>query len=269
MMPIPSYPVSPQLLDCWQHLPAKEILCLGLLLPDHSRHLDESLDKLVSSGDRQRAKNFQNPDDRLRHLLGRAMLRQTLALPDMEFPVNPWGKPEFPGGRIHFNISHGGREVWVALSKTTSVGIDVEEESIPDVRDLANSLHPQEAEAILSLPPDQASIAFCRCWTRKEAALKALGQGLSVPLADFQVATDNRPTDWLIEPPRPPVRSWTVADLPVSQGHRGAIAALSADQVVKVLRLAPHPDGHFVACHPQGARRHSGSSSSCVAERFI
>jgi 4'-phosphopantetheinyl transferase len=246
IMPIAVHSASPQLVEYWGQLSAQEILCLGILLPAHSPRLEENLASLVSDGERQRANNFRHPDDRLRHLLGRAVLRQTLALPDIELPLNPWGKPEFPGEGVHFNISHGGREVWVAMSKSTSVGIDVEEENIPDAHDLALSLHPDEAEAIRSLPPHQAASIFCRCWTRKEAVLKALGQGLSIPLKDFRVATDNRPHDWLLQSTFAAGQSWTVADLPVSPGHYCAIAAQAPVQVPKILRLEPSRSGFAV-----------------------
>ena len=250
MVQTSSYPASPQLLASWEQLAEKDILCLGLMLPNYSRRLEKDLERMVSIGERQKGRNFRNPEDRLRHLLGRAVLRQALALPDVELSLNPWGKPELPEAGVHFNISHAGQEVWVVLSKSTAVGVDVEKEQIRDVKSLAKSLHPEEADAILALPPEEATFAFCRCWTRKEAALKALGLGLSFPLVDFRVAIDDRASNWLLHAPGPPGERWTAADLPVSRGHRGAIAARSPDQGAKVLRLAPAPDGSFVACHP-------------------
>jgi len=239
-------PASPQLLECWEQLSETDILCLGLTLPSYSQRLEKNLERIVSIGERQKGQNFRNSDDKLRHLLGRAVLRQTLALPDAEIPLNPWGRPELADAGAHVSISHSGEELWVALSKSTSVGIDVEKETIRDVSELARNFHPEEAAAILSLPTEEAIMAFYRCWTRKEAVLKVLGTGLSFPLTEFKVAVDDRPADWLLQPPGPPGQKWTAADLPVRPGHRGAIAARSADQVAKVLRVAPHPDGHFV-----------------------
>ena len=248
MTQISSHTASPQLRLCWEQLSETEILCLGLTLPNYSQRLEKNLERMVSFGERQKGQNFRRSADKLRHLFGRALLRQTLALPDIEFPLNPWGKPELVGRNTHFSISHSGEEIWVALSKSTSVGIDVEKQDIRDVRELTRNFHPEEAAAILDFPAEEATIAFYRCWTRKEAVLKVLGTGLSFPLTDFKVAVDDRSADWLLQPPGTPGQKWTTADLAVSPGHRGAIAARSADQVAKVLRVAPHPDGHFVLC---------------------
>ena len=241
MIRVSSLSVSSPLLECWQQLSDTEILCLGLRMPDYSPDLEECLKQWVSDAERRQTRRFHYHNDRLRYLLGRTILRQTVAYPDREFSIDKWGKPFLPDMDIHFNISHGGQEVWIALSKRADVGIDVEEEDISDVEDLLDNLHPQEAAAIRSLPPDQATIAFCRCWTRKEAVLKALGQGLSMPLADFQVAIDNRPADWLLQAPGASKHAWTTLNLPVSRGHRGSVAALAANQTIKVLKIAIDP----------------------------
>lgn len=120
--------------------------------------------------------------------------------------------------------------VWAAFCRGGCVGIDVEEtRAIPDIAELAAQLHPREREGIRSLAASERTAAFYRCWTRKEAVLKALGKGLGLPLHDFQVDTGPAATDWLLSPPREKHRAGEDFDIAPGSVTRGSC---TSDDVV-------------------------------------
>src|SRR5207249_8265351 len=135
-----------------------------------------------------------------RFIVGRAVLRLILAgyvheLPRrLRFDYGPHGKPALAhDGKphaTHFNVSHSQGLAVYAITRGKEIGIDIEyvcpARSIDAVAETAFS--PWELAALQSLPPDRRQIAFFTCWTRKEAYLKARGEGLSLPLEQFDVS---------------------------------------------------------------------------------
>src|SRR6185295_15890681 len=97
------------------------------------------------------------------------------------------GKPELAheGGpaALRFNLSHGGDLALIALARGRELGVDIEPlRALSDEARLARRvLSPREADAFAALPPDERAAALLRCWTRKEALLKANGCGITVP----------------------------------------------------------------------------------------
>ena len=108
------------------------------------------------------------------------------------FREGPHGKPALagPGEDIPFNPSHTCGLALVAIAGIGRGGIDAETvRSEVEVEDLSRRFFaPDEADEILALSPDARLAAFFTCWTRKEAFVKSLGGGLSVPLDSFQVS---------------------------------------------------------------------------------
>jgi 4'-phosphopantetheinyl transferase len=207
------------------------LLCAGIDLGMDAEAWREVAQPWATRGEWAFAQRFHHRIDGTCHLAGRAMVRSLLArqgaaAAPAEFTPNPWGKPTWPGCGFEFSISHSGHAVWVALCRGTAVGIDVETTSAEfEPGTLAGCLHPREQSALAGLPGAQARAAFLRCWTRKEAVLKAMGEGLARPLASFQVWTDERPCDWLAQAPPAEVAGWTTADLPGGDGHQVSVAA--------------------------------------------
>lgn len=194
------------------------------------------LDKadLVSFSELIRASRFLHVEDAVRHLLARSLLRSVLtrqegdALPDV-WPVNAWGKPDGAAWGMHFNLSHAGSEIWLACCRKAVVGIDVEE-GCPELADLLPMLHPEEAADFSG-----AADALCRrrLWVRKEAVIKATGKGLSLPLADFRVALDDRAENWLVYAPHEYPEPWTTMDLPVPGPAAVALAVRGRNMAVR------------------------------------
>ena len=141
--------------------------------------------------EQQRALRYHREADRARFVLARATLRGLVGAfvglrpQAVCFRANAYGKLElpFPGG-LYFNTSHSGNWVLHALSTTAAVGIDVEavEASAGGDELPASVLAPAEQAWLLSLAPALRPAAFTALWVRKEAYVKALGEGLSRPL---------------------------------------------------------------------------------------
>lgn len=210
------------------------LVCVGIDLRGNAEGWWAAALPWVTVDEQARARRFRQRMDVVRHLVGRALIRTLLARElgvaalSAEFVANPWGKPTLPGSGFEFSISHSGNAVWVALSRGIAVGIDVERaDTATDPHALAEVFHPAERAALLLLPADEAQSAFLRCWTRKEAVIKALGEGLSRPLSSFCVRTDERASDWLVEVPEAMAEGWTSADLPVSTGYHASVAAMA------------------------------------------
>jgi 4'-phosphopantetheinyl transferase len=152
----------------------------------------------LSTDEAVRAGRFHRPQDRELFVRGRAWLRGVLGnylgVPpqDVRFVIGEHGKPALaaPHAWLQFNLSHTGSLALLALTRVGAVGIDVE--AIRAMSDMAaiarRQFAPSERLRWSQLPPDQQPSAFYACWTRKEAFVKALGAGLSLPLDGFEVA---------------------------------------------------------------------------------
>jgi len=155
---------------------------------------------LLSDAERQRASRFVFDRERRRFTVARARLRRLLSArlgmrPEgVEFVYGAHGKPAL-GGRcaasdLRFNVSHSDDVAVYAFSEGREIGIDIE--SIRVVRDsediAARFFSRRENEAYLALDPHDRPVGFFNCWTRKEAFIKALGDGLSHPLDRFDVS---------------------------------------------------------------------------------
>lgn len=151
--------------------------------------------RLLGDADRQRAGRFRRDVDRCNFVLGRTMVHHLVRAEDAPAPCvlsrGHNGKPYLPGCAA-FNLSHSGRWVACAVSRSEPVGIDVEVfDRLQDYRDLLSGItHPAERQYIAQALPESRFVLFKRCWTRKEAILKATGKGLSDDLCAIDVRLD-------------------------------------------------------------------------------
>jgi 4'-phosphopantetheinyl transferase len=151
----------------------------------------------LSADERTRAERFHFERDRTRFGAARGLLRsllgRSLGLPpsELRFTYGRRGKPSLPNaGELRFNVSHSGGRGLFALTRVGEVGVDVEQERpLQDLEQIvARYFSARESDALLALPEAERGPAFFRCWTRKEAFIKATGDGLSRPLDAFDVA---------------------------------------------------------------------------------
>lgn len=200
----------------------------------------ERMAALLSPEERAIAGGFDSPDRRRSYIAAHAMLRSILgrmtgvAPNELVFRYGQRGKPELAGPSardVQFNMSHSRDVVLVAVTHGRRVGVDIEHIDEPgDVRRIAaRFLSPRDRDAIEQLPLDRQREGFLRCWTRKEAYMKARGDGISRPLDDFDVtpsADPARATPRLTNVAGDPTEAerWELADVPAPRGFMAAIA---------------------------------------------
>lgn len=225
-------------------LAESELACIGVDLTGKAEVWRERALPWVSPAELAYAQRLHHRQDATLHLVGRALLRTLLArelgmaMLTADFSANRWGKPVLPGSRLEFSIAHSGNAVWVALCRGIAVGIDVEKmDTTIDPYALAEMLHPAEHAELLMLPEDKARSAFLRCWTRKEAVIKAIGEGLQRPLTSFRVRTDESVSDWICEVPDIPAAGWSTVDLPALAGYSASVAAMAPGLAMTSYRL--------------------------------
>jgi 4'-phosphopantetheinyl transferase len=199
-----------------------------------SAYSDCDWDAHLSPEERQRAASFRFPRDRDRFIVVHGILRRVLdsylpQAPTLIYGTN--GKPALACGGLHFNLSHTDDRALIAVSATGELGVDLERVRLePDAARIADyCFSPSERKALSLVPQARQAEAFFKCWTRKEAFVKALGDGLSYPLTEFSVSLD--------EPSDEPARildlggdqeagaQWSVHHLAPEPGYVGAIVA--------------------------------------------
>ncbi len=183
--------------------PAARTACVWRAHLPSARHHRDALGGLLSGDEVARAARFLRPDDGVSSILSRGILR--LILGDclaedpraIRFTYTPLGKPSLEAippradgtgaAGLDFNVSHSGDWLLIAVARGLSIGVDVERRRNDlDVAALAaRFFSPPEARLIAEQPDAGKRRLFYTLWTRKEAYVKALGKGLSMPLDGF------------------------------------------------------------------------------------
>jgi 4'-phosphopantetheinyl transferase len=216
-------------------LPEEEIhiwfRLLGQKVPDAQMFY-----QCLSADERQRASRYRFDQHRNEFILTRATLRILLASylekspESFTFSYSAQGKPSLASETTNlcFNVSHTEGLAALAFSRGRDIGVDVEKlRPDSDAQQLAERFFsPSERQFISRFSGHALDQAFFRCWTRKEAYIKAKGGGLSIPLDQFDVAiAEDQPAALLGTRPDPTEASrWKLYDLPVKPGYASALA---------------------------------------------
>lgn len=184
----------------------------------------------LQRADRFRFENLRHSYTRSRGSL-RLLLAHYLGCPpnQIELTCRPKGKPILrDSSRIDFNASHSGEMAIYAFTVGCEVGIDVEKlRKLDEPESIATRFFSMaEASELLSLTPEERGPAFFRCWTRKEAYVKAIGEGLSIPLDRFQVTLLPGVPARLVQlaGDMGKAADWTLDHLELAPGYLGALA---------------------------------------------
>ena len=187
---------------------------------------------LLALDERNRSTRFRFERDRNRFIVARARLREILSSyldrepSSIEFVYNAFGKPALRDASLRFNVSHSGG-IGVCAIAGREVGIDIEQirPELAEERTAESFFSPREVAMLRALPPGSQLEAFFECWTRKEAYVKARGEGLSIPLDTFDVE---------FRPGEPPEflrggGGWSIRTFPAPPGYTGCVVAEGAD----------------------------------------
>lgn len=230
--------------------------------------------RLLDQGEWARCARYVRPADRARYVVAHALVRLLIGVQlavapaDLRFDTrcpqcgDGHGKPRLNGAGPRFSISHSGDRVAVALTAGARVGVDVEKlVRRSDVDGLARAvLAPEELRAHAALAPADRRAALLTLWVRKEALLKATGQGLAIaPSSVTLTRSGQRPRllRWEAAQAHPgPVR---LHDLQAGQGYAACVAVLGGSRVtvnernatalLKPSWLAPRGVDRYVESH--------------------
>ncbi|HJT34996.1 MAG TPA: 4'-phosphopantetheinyl transferase superfamily protein [Pirellulales bacterium] len=191
----------------------------------------ERLKSLLADDELTTAARYHFPVHRRRSVVRRAALRTILAEyagagpAELRFVYGPQGKPALAEttAAVHFNVSHSGELALVAVGQQP-LGVDLEQwREVADADLVARRFFTPNEVAAQRAAPDGNQL-FLRHWTRKEAVIKAVGRGLSMPLNTFDVSAIDAGQIVRIDEPGGEQR-WNVHDLAPAEGYLAALAS--------------------------------------------
>ncbi|HEY1388134.1 MAG TPA: 4'-phosphopantetheinyl transferase superfamily protein [Ktedonobacterales bacterium] len=195
----------------------------------------------LSVDERTTASRFHFAADRERYILTRGLLRAILqrytgSAPELlTFTYSAHGKPALAapakltdGCPIYFNLSHAHEVAIYAISRDHELGIDIERiRTDIEYEQIARRVFsPFERATLFALPPHERAKAFFRCWTMKEAYIKGHGDGLSMPLDNFDTAfaPGTSPAILATRPDATQAERWTIVRLNPGPQYTAALA---------------------------------------------
>ncbi|MBD1894539.1 4'-phosphopantetheinyl transferase superfamily protein [Coleofasciculus sp. FACHB-129] len=205
---------------------------------DQSAFHVQHLQQILSEDEQIRAARFHFERDRKRFIIGRGLLRTILGCyleinpVEVQFCYGSRGKPALAGthaeSNLQFNLSHSQDICLYAVTRDRQIGVDVEYiRSVAEVETIAKRFFSARENAVLcALPAHQKQQAFLNAWTRKEAYLKAIGEGLARPLDQIEVTlAPGEPAMLLsIEGDRIESDRWSLQELKLELDYVAALA---------------------------------------------
>ncbi len=205
------------------------------------------LSAILSPAELARAARFHAVVHANRFTVAHARLRQVLAAlldtapTDIEFSEGEHGKPALAGKDAHtglqFNLSHSGGVGLVGWAWHRAIGVDIEvwRPMSDEAAVVRRFFSPAEIAAYEALPSALHTRAFFQCWTRKEAYVKALGRGLGLPLASFDVSLQDSGETLLLRASavQDDGRSWSMAAPPMHDGISAAVVLEGAPFLIQ------------------------------------
>jgi 4'-phosphopantetheinyl transferase len=233
--------------------------------PDTAQVLEPTL----NSTERAHWRKLHFEKHQFRYIFAHGVLRTILSgyvgvRPNtIRFSANSFGKPyiDMPESdpRISFNMSHAEDLTIVAVMLAQAVGVDVESvRPIPELDNIARDYFSDAERALLqSSPAGLKEQTFCLCWTRKEAYVKAVGKGLSIPLNSFDTSMHPVAKGRFLNSTEhaPQIESWWLSDLTLPYGYVGALVVEGVEPKIDYRnwnqifgRIAPSGGTHGGKC---------------------
>lgn len=197
---------------------------------------------ILNREEQARASRFKFPEHQHRFTAARGMLRWILARYlkvdpiALIFATGPHGKPFLVNISSHsllsFNVAHSHQLALYAITQNREVGVDIEKlRSDIDYEGMVPRIFTrQEAALFWALPPKEREKAFFSCWTKKEAYLKARGEGLAFSLKKVSILSESGPIGQIqiLDDPEETNR-WRVQELHPGEGYAAAVVAEKQD----------------------------------------
>jgi 4'-phosphopantetheinyl transferase len=199
--------------------------------------------EVLCSDELTRASRFHFPRDRQRFVAARALLRIILSAylatdpNQLRFSYSNKEKPSLGPAHaesgVKFNVSHSGGIALLAFTRRRDIGVDVEQVRRDfDLEAIARRFFSaDEQKQLAAAPAEEKPEAFFRCWTRKEAYIKATGEGLSLPLSQFDVSLEVGEKNALLvtRPDGSEAGRWLLQEVPGGPGHVAALCVRGQD----------------------------------------
>ncbi len=201
-----------------------------------SENLIQLMGNVLNQDEKDRAARFVRDEDRLHFIAARSILRNILsrychcAPENIQFNYNAKGKPflnvEQMQLDIQFNLSHSHGVALYAISLIENIGIDIEynQRQIHPL-DIAQRFFSNEEITLLSqLPASEQLTGFYKIWTRKEAYVKAIGEGISHPFDQFSVDLMNNKSKIKLNAAKGKLSEWTIYEILTDTKYSAALA---------------------------------------------
>jgi 4'-phosphopantetheinyl transferase len=213
-------------------------------------HPTDDFRRLLTEDEISRANRFHFTKDKDHYVVARGLLRRLLggylgvSGDELRFVYAEKGKPalaESQGSLLTFNLAHSqGRAIFV-FSLGREVGVDLEfmREDFTGDKIAQRFFSQPEIAALATVPLELKQRAFFDCWTRKEAYIKARGDGLSMPLDEFDVAFAPGEEAALLRNQKQPeeVTRWKMQSIPAPEGYVAAVVIEGYDWKLKTFRV--------------------------------
>jgi 4'-phosphopantetheinyl transferase len=207
----------------------------------------------LDDDERSRADRFYFSRDRERFVVARGVLRALLGRyldrspESLSFTYSSHGKPalasESGDDAIRFNLSHSQETALYAVTRNRELGVDLEfiRCNLETEQIAQRFFSRSEIAALLALPLALRKYAFFLCWTRKEAYIKARGEGLSMSLDQFAVSLiPGEPAVLLNTQPDPDeALGWSLRNLTPASGYAAALAVKGHDWALSCWQWPP------------------------------
>ncbi|HEY3988790.1 MAG TPA: 4'-phosphopantetheinyl transferase superfamily protein [Acidobacteriaceae bacterium] len=213
-----------------------------------SEALVAALERVLATEEAERASRFRFSHLRESYITTHGILRCLLGrYLDLDpagicFVYSARGKPALDSaGGLQFNLTHSDSMAAIALTTGCPLGIDMEHtRPLADIEQIAGQYFcPEETAEILSLPLGERERAFFSCWTRKEAYIKAIGDGLSCGLDSFRVSVQPDAPARLIHIGGDTVApgSWSLHNLSLAPDYAAALAYQDRPRTISIFPL--------------------------------
>lgn len=229
--------MQPEETSIWTEAPQSPSLGAGTvhvwrISLDQKDEILERFRRTLVPEELDRAGRFHFEKHRRHFIVARGFLRSVVARylqtqpESLRFAYGAYGKPALASEHVlRFNLSHSHEVALLAVALDAELGVDVEHIRADFAsEDIARRFFSRaEVESFNALPQEEQVAAFFRCWTRKEAYIKAIGKGLSQELDAFDVTLTPGLEPALLRAEDDDASRWWLSDIEVGEGYAGAL----------------------------------------------